>query len=76
MLYSEPPINAKQAKCILQPMGAHGLEGYSLDDLYKYEYRETGANDGKPYYRIWPTEGNYYETCSANIFKHYFKPID
>jgi hypothetical protein len=76
MAYQKPPTNAKKAQCILQPMGEHGLEGYSIEELYKYEYREAGATDGKPYYRVWPTDNEYYETCSINVFKRYFKPIN
>lgn len=69
-----PPNYSNEAKCIIEPRGEHGLEGYSLGELYKFEFREIGAKDGKPYYRIWPTDGDYYETCSVQTFKRYFQP--
>jgi hypothetical protein len=69
-------LDHKYAVCIAEPRGAGGLEGYAQGEQYRFEYRETGASDGKPYYRVWPTPGDYYETCGTTTFLKYFRPIE
>ncbi len=64
----------KKAKCIRNPMGSHGLEGYELGELY--EFQKCNHSEGVYYYRVFPTKGeNYYETCGPIIFKKYFEEI-
>lgn len=60
-----------KARCIFEPRGDHGLEGYQLDEVYLYQ--ECFDKKGK-YYRVFPTkETDYYETCGPIIFKKYFE---
>jgi hypothetical protein len=72
----ESQLAKANAVCILEPRGDYGLEGYSLGETYRFEHRKTGATDGKPYYRVWPTDNDeYYETCSPSAFLKHFKPV-
>lgn len=62
-----------KAKCIYDPRGDHGLEGYQLEGVYNFQvcYDKKGK-----YYRVFPTEEtDYYETCGPIIFKRYFEEI-
>ena len=62
-------------RCIYEPRGENGLEGYLCGEKYRYEYRERDR-DGKPYYRVYPVFlNNYYETCGTKVFSRYFKKI-
>lgn len=59
------------AKCIYEPRGDHGLEGYQLNQYYKYNLKEDKKGQ---YYAIFPThiDTSYYETCSLRVFKKFF----
>lgn len=53
-------------------MGKAGLEGYQLDNKYKYE-EVINVLDRK-YYRLYPEEGlGHYEIASTKMFNKYFK---
>ena len=67
-----------KCKCIYEPRGDHGLEGYVLGEIYSCEYRQD--KDGA-YWRVFPTGSHvrepnknpaYYETCGPIIFVRYF----
>lgn len=62
--------------CFFEPRGNNGLEGYCLNQTYKYEFIAKDKN-GKPYYRIYPDVDfkEYYEVCGPTVFKRYFKII-
>ena len=62
-------------KCIREPFGVGGLEGYLREDNYRYQLCE---NDKGKYYRVFPSEGypDYYETCGKIIFGKHFEIID
>jgi len=59
-----------QAECIEEPRGDHGLEGYLLNESYRYQ--KARYLNGKPCVRVFPTNGKYFESCSPNVFKKYF----
>ena len=64
------------AKCINEPRGDGGLEGYQLNEVYSAQLCEL--ND-KRYFRVWPGDEaspGYYETCSPMRFKKHFKLED
>lgn len=61
-------------ECIYEPRGDGGLEGYSLNDNYKYAklYDSRGV-----YYAVYPPGSyEYYETCGPGTFKKYFQIVD
>lgn len=60
--------------CHCEPRGDAGLEGYQLNDVYRYALVKTEKfTDG--YYRVYPSEfsPDYYETCSKRAFTAHFK---
>ena len=64
-----------QVQCIFEPRGSCGLEGYCKGDIYRAEHFQADVS-GKPYYRVYPVEGdNYYETCSPAVFNRFFKLV-
>jgi hypothetical protein len=65
--------NIQLCRCIEEPRGRHGLEGYVLDETYFCERFKTDM-EGKPYWRIWPDKDNtrYYEICGPLVFKRFF----
>lgn len=58
------------AICTTEPRGDKGLEGYQRGDRYMAEKRE--GPDHRSYFRLWPTPGADYETCSSRTFHQYF----
>jgi len=62
--------------CIYEPRGDNGLEGYQLNNTYKYAY-----NDSENYYKVYPTDidgrpDDYCERCGPKIFAKYFKIVN
>lgn len=57
--------------CIAEPRGVHGLEGYQLGETYRALFIDQTAPG---YWRIWPTEGDYYEIADKKVFRRFFKP--
>jgi hypothetical protein len=74
---SEPLIiEIGTAKCIYEPRGEHGLEGYQCGEIYKYEYKET--EHLRRYYKIFPNDAlcpTYGENVGRNSFKKYFEIV-
>jgi hypothetical protein len=63
------------ARCVAEPRGRHGLEGYRLGQSYRFERCEDGKGR---YCRVYP-DGDfpgYYETCGEGVFAGYFEPIE
>lgn len=66
--------------CIFEPRGDCGLEGYFLNNNYRYEYIQQHKQNmkDKKYYRVYPTSDHneyapdYYECCSRANFNKYF----
>lgn len=58
--------------CQLEPMGDGGLEGYNSGGIYKYEEMQ---DERGVYYRVYPDETSYYETCSKMRFSKYFEIV-
>ena len=70
-----------KAKCVFEPRGRNGLEGYDQDDIYRFQRCSNGEN----YIRVFPgsahpewdvSEGKYYETCGPNEFLKFFEIIE
>ena len=64
-------IETGLARCVAEPRGSHGLEGYGLGQSYRFER----CQDGKGRYcRVYPDEGfpDYYETYGEGVFAGYF----
>ena len=61
------------ARCVTEPRGSHGLEGYGLGQSYRFERCEDGKGR---YCRVYPDESfpSYYETCGEIVFAGYFEP--
>jgi hypothetical protein len=61
-----------ECKCIYEPRGDHGLEGYGLNNIYNCSF-----NVNSNCYRVYPViDSLFYETCGPNVFKRYFKLIE
>jgi hypothetical protein len=63
--------NIEICRCIEEPRGRNGLEGYVRGETYFCER----CKNGKPYWRIWPESGDdseYYETCGPMTFSKFF----
>ena len=74
-------VNQGYALCHNEPRGEHGLEGYLLGSLYKYQLIER-EEDGKQWYRVYTSdrgvypESRYYETVACRTFGKYFTRRD
>jgi hypothetical protein len=61
-------------RCIEEPRGRNGLEGYVYGETYFCERCKADKN-GKQYWRIWPEshdDSEYYETCGTGTFSKFF----
>jgi hypothetical protein len=67
-------ISEGMAQCIYEPRGDCGLEGFDLDNHYKFENVKHETKGGE-YYRLYHKDVDYYETCGPLEFKRYFLPI-
>jgi len=67
-------IEAGLARCVKEPQGSHGLEGYGLGQSYRFERCEGGK---ERYCRVYPDGSfpDYYETCGEIVFASYFEPV-
>ena len=69
-------LDAFQAKCIYEPRGDAGLEGFQLNKLYDVQHMSEDKNK-RPYYRVYVDCGlDYYETCSKIMFNRHFKKYE
>lgn len=63
-------------RCVFQPEGRYGLEGYQLGETYRFSL----MNDEKlyGYYRVYPGGSfpDYYETCSRLAFGMCFEVVE
>jgi hypothetical protein len=68
-------IESGLARCRLEPRGASGLEGYSLDHVYRFERCEDGKGR---YCRVYLDEcfPGYYEMCGERVFAELFEPVE
>jgi hypothetical protein len=67
-------IEAGVARCVAEPRGANGFEGYGLGQSYRFERCEDG--EGR-YCRVYPDRDlpDYYETCGEVVFAGYFESV-
>jgi len=68
-------IEAGLARCIAEPRGSHGLEGYGFGQSYRFER----CQDGKGRYcRVYPCRSfpDYFETCGEGVFAGYFETVE
>jgi hypothetical protein len=63
------------ARCVREPRGDNGLEGYVLDERYRIELCQGGK---RRFYRVYPGGSfpDYYETCGERVFADYFEPVE
>jgi len=63
------------ARCVKEPRGQHGLEGYALGESYRFQRCENGQGR---YCRVYPSRSfpDYYETCGEGIFADYFEQVE
>ncbi len=68
-------IESGLARCRLEPRGASGLEGCSLDQVYRFERCEDGKGR---YCRVYPDGSfpGYYETCGERVFAELFELVE
>jgi hypothetical protein len=68
-------IEAGLARCVTEPRGRHGLEGYVLGQSYRFERCEERK---RRYCRVYPDGSfpGYYETCGEGVFAGYFEPVE
>jgi hypothetical protein len=68
-------IETGLARCVTEPCGAKGLEGYGLGQSYRFERCEDGKGR---YCRVYPDQDfpDYYETCGEVVFAGYFEPVE
>lgn len=60
------------ARCVSEPHGDNGLEGYQLGDLYLCE--KVIPEHAGQYWRVWVGDDcRYYETCGPEVFRRYFQ---
>jgi len=62
-------------RCVTEPRGANGLEGYGLGQSYRFERCQDAK---RRYCRVYPGGSfpDYYETCREVGFAGYFEPIE
>lgn len=65
-------ISEGRCRCIREPRGAHGMEGYDLGSSYRYEERKDAKGR---YCRVYHSE-RYYESCGPQIFKKHFEIME
>jgi len=62
--------------CVYEPRGDKGLEGYQLNEFYKFEEMQDSKGI---YYRVYPDcldwPNKYYETCNKVSFRKYFQEV-
>jgi hypothetical protein len=70
-------IEESFCKCIFQPMGDYGLEGYQKNNTYRAQIM-LNTQTRQKYVRVYPDNSfpDYYETCSTRNFKDYFAMIN
>jgi hypothetical protein len=68
-------IESGLARCVREPSGDNGLEGYGFGQSYRFERRQNG--EGR-YCRVYPCGSfpDYYETCGERVFAEYFEPVE
>lgn len=61
-----------QARCIAEPRGANGLEGYVRGSIYRFaKYRD----DDRVVFKVYPADGEYAEVCGPTIFSRFFQVV-
>lgn len=68
-------IEAGLARCVTEPRGANGLEGYGLGQSYRFERRQS---ERRRYCRVYPDVSfpDYFETCGEGVFAGYFELVE
>ncbi len=59
-------------ECHFEPRGDQGLEGFRCGAVYR---AEKVVHPDQSYWRVWPTDGDYYECCSNRAFHRHFRNI-
>jgi len=68
-------IESGIARCVTEPRGHHGLEGYGLGQTYRFERCQ---DEKGRYCRVYPGGSfpDYYETCGEGVFAGYFELVE
>jgi hypothetical protein len=66
-------IGSGRAKCVMEPRGDGGLEGYNRGDVYRFE--RIRAATGRTYVRVYNGDDGYRETCGTGTFNRFFEVI-
>ena len=63
-------------RCVFQPEGRYGLEGYQLGEVYRFSL--MNSETPYSYYRVYPGGSfpDYYETCSRLAFNFCFDVVE
>lgn len=60
-------------KCIREPQGDFGLEGYSNNEKYRFQLMSDSKSK---YFRLYPNnDSEYYECCEPGVFRKHFEII-
>ena len=67
-------IESGHARCVTEPRGRHGLEGYGLGQSYRFERCQ---DEKRLYCRVYPDRSipGYCETCGEVVFTGYFELV-
>ena len=67
-------IESGHARCVTEPSGSHGLEGFVLGQFYQFERCE---DEKGRYCRVYPDRSlpGYYETGGEGVFAGCFEPV-
>ena len=62
-------------RCICEPRGDNGLEGYQVGEAYRY--RKMIGPDQRCFYKVYPSkeQADYCEACGPNVFKRFFEEV-
>jgi len=68
-------MNTFKLRCIKEPRGDHGLEGYQLGELY--EAKRIALDYGKIFWLVQPDPEmpHYYERVSVGVGAKYFQAV-
>ncbi len=68
-------IETGLGRCVTEPRGANGLEGYGLGESYRFERCEGNRGRNCRVYLVGSFPG-YHETCGEVVFTGYFEPVE
>lgn len=66
-------LDSGRCKCVYEPRGDYGLEGYQINEFYNFERKENYIS--AQYFRVYPDKNfpYYGENCTVRAFSKFFK---